>query len=100
MTENLRKYLAMERVELVDAYAEVLQQLAILAVEVADAKVAERRAEMDGFRRSEESSVSGRERDARLNALDMTCEVWERQSEEKALLAEKELIVWLLDASE
>lgn len=89
----------MERPELVDAYTEVLQGMAVLAVEVADARVAERRAEVEGFRRSEETTVTARERDAKLNALDMTCEVWERQGEVRSLEVQRELLVWLLDAS-
>lgn len=95
---DFRKYLSVDKETLLARYAEVLTDLVVLVVEVADARVAERRAEMAGFRQSEESTVTGRERDARHNALDLTCEVWERQSEVKAREVEADFLRWVLDA--
>lgn len=96
--QDFRRYLNEDRDKLVARYADVLLDLAVLAVEVADAKVAERRAEAEGFRHSAESTITGRERDARSNALDNTCEVWERQGEARAREIEGDFLRWLLDA--
>jgi hypothetical protein len=56
----------------------------------------EKRAKIEGFLRSEESSVAGREREADASALDITATAFEVRGAIMALEAERDLIYKLL----
>ena len=81
-------------------YCAVAGKLANLHEEAAMVFSTERRAKVDGFVRSQESSVAGREREADFHALESTTALFELRGEIAALQEELGTLKILLDVTD
>ncbi len=94
--DDWSKFLSTPHEELLGRYVAVCRELAGLHMELATVRVGERQAKIRGFHASTEQTVSGRERDADLNALDLTVTVFELVGEVEAATQERDLLRYLL----
>ncbi len=81
----------------------LLSQLAIVVSEIYNAHIvhgatlqSEKSARVRGFMASEETTVSGRERDAEAQALPLTLGLYEMQAQIRALTEERDLLLLLI----
>jgi hypothetical protein len=86
--------------DLKSLYCAVAGKLANLHEEAAMVFSTERRAKVEGFMRSQESSVSGREREADLHALESTTTLFELRGEIVALQEELGTLRMLLGVTD
>jgi hypothetical protein len=92
MVTDWREYASSDPHMVVVRLSEVYQELAGLATEVAMIRSAERRAKVEGWQRSQDTSVTARNRDADHNALELTTTLFELQGQVEALQAERDLL--------
>lgn len=81
----------------------LIRQLAVVVSEIYNAHIIhgstlqqEKSARVHGFMRSEETTVSGRERDAEAQALPLTLGLYEMQAQIRALTEERDLLLLLI----
>ncbi len=97
MIQDWREYLKFSREALIERLIEVVQEQAGLAQEISMMQATERRAKAQGWSESQETTVTGRERSASLNALEITATVIDSQGRKEALALEADLLKLLLD---
>lgn len=93
-------FLTLPREDLLGRYVAVCRELAGLHMELATVRVAERQAKVRGFHQSVRETIAARERDADLNALDITASVFELVGEVEAATQERDLLLYLLGDDE
>lgn len=76
---------------------EVMTELAGLAEALSQSKIAEHKARIRGFYDSDETSIAGRERDAKLASEDFSVAVIEVTGQIESLKEHKEALRLLLD---
>lgn len=96
MTLDFTRYFALTRTELRIRYCKVATDLANTHEELAMVLSDERRAKVEGFHKSHEQSVAGREREADLHALESTTTVFELRGRVAALQEEVGVLKMLL----
>lgn len=95
---EFRAYLEQSNEKLTLRFLDVAAELAGLAEEIAMVHADERQEKVRGFHRSEEHTVSARERDADAQALNATITLFQLRGRAEALREEKEVLRFLLDA--
>lgn len=97
MRVSFADYLEYGRAELLGRLAEVTQELVDGIREHGIMVEQEKRAKIEGYRYSEESTVTGKGRDADLHALEASCEVIRIRAEVDLLREEQTLLRTLLE---
>ena len=100
MIEDFTGYYTLTVPELRVRYCQTASDLANLHMEVAMVVGQERRAKVEGFMHSQESSVSGREREADFSALELTTTVFELRGQLAAKQEELGVLQMLLGAED
>jgi hypothetical protein len=93
---NWRGYLKATRDEIFDRLSEIYQELSGLHVEIAMVHVAEKRAKVDGYARSQDPAVTARTKDGEVNAIELTATVLQLAGQIEALQCERDLLLLLL----
>lgn len=96
MTLDFTRYFTLTDTELRTRFCKVASDLANMHEELAMVFSDERRAKVEGFHRSQEQSVAGREREADLHALESTTTVFELRGRVAALQEEVGVLKMLL----
>ena len=91
-----REYLTWERSQLTERLSDAWRELAGLYEERATTQQAYLSAKVDGYWRSSEQSVSGREREAERIASPNRNAVYDVEGQIAALEAERDFLLWLL----
>ena len=100
MNHDFTGYHLLPAEEIKALYCAVAGKLANLHEEAAMVFSTERRAKVEGFVRSQESSVAGREREADFHALESTTMLFELRGEIAALQEELGTLRMLLDVTD
>jgi hypothetical protein len=90
-------YPGLSTADLTTQLAVVVSELFNAYHEVGSTQASERQARVQGFLRSTETSVAGRERDAEAQSMHLTVTLYELQGRIKALTEERDLLRLLLD---
>ncbi len=96
MTDDFTGYYTLTDPELRVRYCQAASEQANLHMELAMVLSQERRAKVEGFVRSEETSVAGRERAADFHALELTTTVFELRGQQAAKTEELNVLKMLL----
>lgn len=96
MNRDFRPYVTWDREQLVGQLALVCTELAGLYEEIASVEAAAARAKVLGYANSQEPTVTGREREASFNAIDLTCTVIELKATVQALIEERDFVRLLI----
>ncbi len=100
MNRDFTKYYVLNADELRVRYCQAATDLANLHEELAMVWSDERRAKVEGFVRSQESSVAAREREADFHALESTTTVFEIRGQVAAMQEEIGVLKMLLDVED
>lgn len=79
-----------------EAHHRLTIRVAALHVELAQVKISQARKRIAAYHSSEESSVSGRQRDADLAAIDLTCDVLDLEGDIASTNAKLSFLVELI----